>query len=1667
MSWKKITAFCLAFVMAAGVSSGLSLELDAAPINVAGGSSRAAGDSSRATTEQAATLAFTKDPWDKNPTDTETRTAVSGTIVNFTETTKAGYAKDVNDNFTWDAQNNAPKPNENGKEDLVIRDAGGNKRRLTISKDYPPDPKGTDVTIMFNGNYYTLRGTGIVIQKPSGQPAIPEENATINPTRVQEFGEIHLRVTRGEQPVDGKPGGVAMGIEIASKEGVFGNVTDVRALRQPDGQLQIELVGVATETGNQSFFFKPYGQYQGYRNPDDENEVTDKDGNKWGSLPGHFEVDDQGNTTTTLLPAPTDTNDVIRKGTEFTLILRKPVSNTLALTIKPPMTAVNEIAERVDASVREDGKKVGMTDSQYITLDPRNSLEFITEDFWLVKKIKDWNAQFDVAWTVGTTNDNGQNVQLEDLLTVVTTSPPPPDDPNAQNEVTQQVILNKEKLPEKNVEGFLSAVVSYTTADGKETFQSDVTIEIPIIVRGKGVKPETVEYQTHNPEGATVIDTALTGNKRLEMDVFQGGIPGYRDPKKPYQYDLNLMMGSGNGWAEYVRIDVEHTAQEETDEEDFTGEEEVVQIRADDAIQQGTSIKLNNPGKQEADVEPKKIALELVAAHKGRAVLTINYGQLTATGEYVDDPALTRIITLDVDNTSPSDDARLKSIVIENQEGKVVGYESATTDPWQFDKDNTGQYIIEVPYTSTGLQFIPTKNHPLAQQTVDILWQAYYLDATGNRVFLNKGDSGDGTDPWSKVKSGNRTDSIGEGITLLFFRQGQPLPDGVPITVTFRTTAQNPTIHMDYILQIIRRSPGVDASLIKVEGYRDGDQEEKTTNLFTPFDGSTLVQKEIYTVPYMTDWIWMSATPSDENAKVEFDPPLKQYKTQLFGQKEWLQLADIPQLENGLYNLKIKVWSEATRYDPLANPDRVYELQIRRADPSKHSGLGMLELAKLDGETVPYTPAVNENTLTYVVKDLPYSAAKLQIKAAQSPDPENPLSTIYKILCVYNLKKPNGGGRKFVDITSDFSIKKAVDIDFLREDELPDVLHLIVVSEAGYGKSDEQIWEAVQKNDPGDSDWFTDYTIEVNRARPSEISDLLNLKVKGKDKADQEHDLSLNFRGDNYDTYYLDVPYSMAKVNFTPFLGQEGQKIWIKSNQGIMGILPGLGNQIKDADTKGSSTSRDYELNRYEDNPQTEFTITVRAEDYEEYNPGHESIYKVVVRRAAPSSDARLRNLTATNVELDELLYPAGLRPPFTASTYDYEATLIAGAVDTVVTATANDANATIEIEEILTPSGVGSDPIAIIYVEQTVTIVVTAEDGVTTETYTITFTNPNMIEKTTNADLKYLDVNYSYMNPDFEIGFSSKTGFGQMTPDFRPATTDYEVVVPEDCYQVEIQAKPADKYATMEIFQGTRSIGDYNGNYSASVQDGENQFSIVVTSSAGETYTKTYNISVFRNDEENMKNLTPLDVEDIDFENSGDVILIAIDEYPRVNANVFAELKKYPEKTIIFQGNDYSIEFKASDLTRVVPQQEIFDFRMFFTTPQEDAIMEIIDRRSSNDDLRGNRIVMMYFPYHGMLPGTATLHLNLGYRYHDDTLYWHYYNEDRERIDYYGSILANSQGTFAVSIDHFSTYIVTRPHYIYGAELMYGVEGNENDPLLNSDFNKVNPWTGVPEENP
>ena len=60
----------------------------------------------------------------------------------------------------------------------------------------------------------------------------------------------------------------------------------------------------------------------------------------------------------------------------------------------------------------------------------------------------------------------------------------------------------------------------------------------------------------------------------------------------------------------------------------------------------------------------------------------------------------------------------------------------------------------------------------------------------------------------------------------------------------------------------------------------------------------------------------------------------------------------------------------------------------------------------------------------------------------------------------------------------------------------------------------------------------------------------------------------------------------------------------------------------------------------------------------------------------------------------------------------------------------------------IVVPSGQASELIDIIKVEQDVQIEVTAQDGVTKMVYTIHFTNENLIEKTSNADLRRLEIN-------------------------------------------------------------------------------------------------------------------------------------------------------------------------------------------------------------------------------------------------------------------------------------------------------------------------------------
>ena len=106
-----------------------------------------------------------------------------------------------------------------------------------------------------------------------------------------------------------------------------------------------------------------------------------------------------------------------------------------------------------------------------------------------------------------------------------------------------------------------------------------------------------------------------------------------------------------------------------------------------------------------------------------------------------------------------------------------------------------------------------------------------------------------------------------------------------------------------------------------------------------------------------------------------------------------------------------------------------------------------------------------------------------------------------------------------------------------------------------------------------------------------------------------------------------------------------------------------------------------------------------------------------------------------------------------------------------------------------------------------------------------------------------------------------------------------------------------------------------------------------------------------------------------------------------------------------------------------VMPQTEYFSFGMSFRSPLEVEISDEIYSHPGNDDAN---LVFVYFDYHGALPGPAVLTLSMGSKYKNSTYYWNYYNEERERVDYYGTVNTNSKGTFSLIVDHLSTYIIS-----------------------------------------
>ena len=120
--------------------------------------------------------------------------------------------------------------------------------------------------------------------------------------------------------------------------------------------------------------------------------------------------------------------------------------------------------------------------------------------------------------------------------------------------------------------------------------------------------------------------------------------------------------------------------------------------------------------------------------------------------------------------------------------------------------------------------------------------------------------------------------------------------------------------------------------------------------------------------------------------------------------------------------------------------------------------------------------------------------------------------------------------------------------------------------------------------------------------------------------------------------------------------------------------------------------------------------------------------YTVTVTRESQSSVATLADLTLSAGDLDQA---------FQSDQFVYTATVGFLTTATTVTPTTSDAAATVSVTGVAVGSGSASAPIPLVVGENTVTVIVTAEDGVSTGAYTVTVTRESANEFAQQAYIK------------------------------------------------------------------------------------------------------------------------------------------------------------------------------------------------------------------------------------------------------------------------------------------------------------------------------------------
>lgn len=206
---------------------------------------------------------------------------------------------------------------------------------------------------------------------------------------------------------------------------------------------------------------------------------------------------------------------------------------------------------------------------------------------------------------------------------------------------------------------------------------------------------------------------------------------------------------------------------------------------------------------------------------------------------------------------------------------------------------------------------------------------------------------------------------------------------------------------------------------------------------------------------------------------------------------------------------------------------------------------------------------------------------------------------------------------------------------------------------------------------------------------------------------------------------------------------------------------------------------------------------------------------------------------TATNADLSALSLSSGsLLPTFAAATTSYTATVASGTSSITITPTKANVNATIEVRVnsgsyASVSSGSASSDLNLNIGNNTVEVKVTAQDGTTIKTYTVTVIRPS-----TNADLSALTIST-----------------GTLAPTFSAATTAYTATVGSGTSTITVTPTRANDKAKIEVRINSSSyteVSSGSASSSLSLNVGSNTVDIRVTAQDGTTI-KTYTVTVTR----------------------------------------------------------------------------------------------------------------------------------------------------------------------------------------------------------------------------